>query len=105
MMRPHLLARSSTAAPAWSCEEDDRLIAMIASHFSGGKFLHRRYMLDARIVDEHVERGRSLQASFRSFREWTSGFDMSAPEWNRPRTQDRRSWLGVGDALRACRSR
>ena len=35
---------------------DDRLIAMIASHFSIGKSSIWRDVLDAGVVDQHVER-------------------------------------------------
>ena len=39
---------------------DDRLMAMIASHFSIGNVLHRRDMLDAGIVDQDVDRAECL---------------------------------------------
>ena len=60
MMRPHLRAFMPGTAARMAWNAADRLIAMIASHFSIGKFLDRRDVLDAGIVDQDVDRRRSL---------------------------------------------
>ena len=56
MMRPQLRAfiAGSASRVVWKAEL--RLMAMIASHFSGGKSSTLRHVLDAGVVDQDVDR-------------------------------------------------
>ena len=60
MMRPQPRAFMPGTAARMAWNADDRLMAMIASHFSGGKVLDRRDMLDAGIVDQDVDGAEGL---------------------------------------------
>ncbi len=54
MIRPHFFGFIAGTASRVVWKAEDRLIAMIASHFSGGKSSTGDDMLDAGIVDEDV---------------------------------------------------
>ena len=60
MMRPHLRFFMPGMAARMVWNEDDRLIAMTASHFSIGKSSIVGDVLDAGIVDQDVERAEVL---------------------------------------------
>ena len=60
MMRPHLRAFMPGTAARMAWNADDRLIAMICVPFLDREFLDRRDVLDAGIVDEHVDRAERL---------------------------------------------
>ena len=79
MMRPHLRAFMPGTAARIAWKAADRLIAMILSHFSGGKFLDRRDILDAGVVDENIDTAECLFGLLTIAR-ISSGLVMSAAE-------------------------
>ena len=60
MMRPQPRAFMPGRAARVVWKADERLIAMIASHFSGGKSSTGETMLDAGVVHENVDGPESL---------------------------------------------
>ena len=56
MIRPHLPRCVMPGMAAWMAWKAlERLIAMMASQRSGGKFAIRRHVLDAGVVDQNIE--------------------------------------------------
>ena len=76
---PAALFMPGTAARmAWNA--DDRLMAMMASHFSIGKFLDRRDVLDAGIVDQDVDASRRSSRASAIMSAISAGLVISAGE-------------------------
>ena len=78
MMRPHFCAFIPGTAARIAWKGAVRLMAMIASHFSGGKSSIGRDMLDAGVVDEDVDRSH-LVSGVGDHRLDLGPFAMSAP--------------------------